>query len=171
MVAAADLSGLKTKNLRMRNKAAHLLKGIAIAVALCGCSDRHADFGNFTPVPAEGWAYGDTIAIDAIHLDSVMAPRSLKLGVSHSSDYPYRNVVLEVTYPDGNRMRRDTIDMELADIYGAWLGSGIGPSYQQSVTVNPKAMIADSARITVRHVMRLDTLRGIEHIGIIIDKP
>lgn len=144
---------------------------MALSGAVAACSDRHDDFGIFTNLPAEGLAYGDTLTITVSGLDSAVVARRLRLGVRHSSDYEYRNAILEITYPDGNHLRRDTIDIELADVYGSWLGNGIGPSHQQAVTVNDGARITDSARITVRHVMRVDTLRGIEQIGIIVDKP
>lgn len=143
----------------------------AVLTTVTACTDRHDDFGQFAEVDPAGLAYGDTLAIEVSGLDTLPAQRRIRLGVRHSNDYEYRNVVLEITYRDGNKWRRDTVNMELADIYGAWLGTGIGPSYQQAVTVWENAAIPDSARITVRHVMRVDTLRGVNQIGIIIDKP
>jgi len=153
------------------NKLNALLVLTLLSLLTIACSDRHDDFGHFARIGSDGWAYGDTVAIDVTGLDSVPRPRRLQLGVRHSNDYEYRNVILEITYPDGNKLHRDTIDMELADIYGSWLGSGIGPTYQHATTVCPTAISADSFRITVRHVMRVDTLRGIEQVGIIVDNP
>lgn len=148
-----------------------ILFGSIAAAAIGGCSDRHDNFGQFTTLPDKGWTYNDTVAIIAAGLDSTDTPRRFKIGVRHDNDYDYRNLILEVTYRDGRKLWRDTIDMELSDIYGAWLGSGIGPTYQAETTVSPSAHISDSATITIRHVMRLDTLRGIRQIGVIIDKP
>lgn len=144
----------------------------AMAAASSSCSDKHGSIGRFADIPNGGWAYGDTIAFTASGLDSTATDgRRVKIGVRHDNDYAFRNLIVEVTYTDGNRLRRDTIDMQLADIYGAWLGNGLGPSYQTEAVVVPSAAIADSSTLTLRHVMRVDTLRGIEQIGIIIEKP
>lgn len=61
----------------------------------------------------------------------------------------------------------DTVSVELADIYGTWLGSGLGTSFQRRVTLNPAFTVADSARVRVRHVMRVDPVPELEQIGII----
>lgn len=151
-----------------------LVKSIYFAIAaftVWSCSDRHENFGQFLPMPVKGWAYGDTIRFIASKLDSTSTSRKLRIAVRHSADYPYRNLVLEVTYSNGNGMSRDTVNMELADAYGSWRGNGLGPIRQMEFPVTLEAAIPDSAQITVRHVMRVDTLRGISEIGILIDNP
>lgn len=142
-----------------------------LAAMAAACSDRHADFGLFTPVNQNGWAYGDTLTIVPTGLVKDPATRRMNIGVVHSPDYPYRNLVLEITYPDGKQLRRDTVNIELADVYGSWKGSGMGPSYQDEAAVTAGAYIPDSCRITVRHIMRVDTLRGVTSVGILIDEP
>lgn len=142
-------------------------------LALSACSDKHSSIGHFIPLDPEGWAYGDTVSFKVEGLDSLppQQTRRLKIGVKHDNDYAYRNLILEVTYSDGHRTHRDTVDMPLADKYGAWHGSGIGPFYQAETVVSQNAPIPDSSTVTVRHIMRLDTVAGIQQIGIIIDKP
>lgn len=155
------------------NRAAVLIATILVALTALvdtSCSDRHDDYGDFTPVPAEGWSYGDTVSFLAAGLDSVPAPRKLKVGVIHNNDYRYSNLYLEVTCRKDRRYWRDTVELKLADVYGAWLGRGIGPSYQVEATISPAIVIADSTRVSVRHIMRLDTVKGIERVGVIIDR-
>ena len=95
-----------------------------------------------------------------------VALRSLGIALRHDNDYPYRNLWLEVTYGTPPAMHRDTVSIELADIYGRWHGNGLGPSYQMAATVDPAVTLSDSSRISIRHIMRVDTLRGIRQIGI-----
>lgn len=149
----------------IRNSA---LAAMMVAGAV-SCSNKHDSFGNFQPLAEKGWAYGDTVSFITADLDSTHTPRKLTIGVCHDNDYEFRNIIMEVTYEDASsRIHRDTVNMELADIYGAWLGNGLGPVYQAEATVNPATDIADSSSVTVRHVMRLDTLRGVRSIGIIV---
>lgn len=143
----------------------------AIAIAVSACSERHGNFGLFHPVPQQGWAYGDTLMFDVNNLDNAAAGRKISIAVRHNADYPYRNLALEVTYRNGQRVVLDTVNMELADIYGSWKGNGLGPQRQMEATVAPVAALPDSSRISVRHVMRVDTLRGISEIGILIENP
>lgn len=138
------------------------------AATMSGCSDKHPDFSEFKELPSAGWAYGDTVSITAAGLDSTEV-RSLYASVRHSGDYLYRNLWLEVSYTGADkRLRIDTVELELADIYGRWLGNGFGPSYQMEVPVSPAAPIADSTRVKVRHIMRVDTLHGVQQVGILI---
>lgn len=148
-----------------------IVAAAVLVTALAACSDRHTDFGQFSPVAAEGWAYGDTLSIEPSNLAKGPGGRSMRVGVVYRPDYPYRNLVLEVTYPDGKQLRRDTVNIELADVYGSWTGSGMGTSYQTEALIAPHAAIPDSCRITVRHVMRVDTLRGVASVGILIGEP
>lgn len=145
----------------------HLIWVAVTAYALLtGCSDHHKAAGEFYALPAERLAYTDSIGFTLFSLDSTAA-RRLYVAVSHSDDYPYSNLWLEVTYRDSAECVRDTVGLTLADRYGKWQGHGIGTSYQVEAQacdgVNPK----DGSHVTIRHVMRADTLKGITRIGVI----
>lgn len=136
--------------------------------AACGHKER--DYSSWAEIPEAGWAYGDTLTL--IPADSTLADndslvtRRLTLGVVHSSSYPYSNLWLEVTYHSPGHMHRDTVNMTMADIYGRWLGSGFGTSYQREITISPRAEIDLTRPVEIRHIMRLDTLPAIERVGI-----
>lgn len=140
-----------------------------VSILLCvgACAPRHNDYSRFESLPEAGWAYGDSIAFSPVGLDSV-AQRSLSVALRHDNDYPYRNLWLEVTYGTPPAMQRDTVSIELADAYGRWHGNGLGPSYQMATDIAPAITLSDSSRISIRHIMRIDTLRGIRQIGIAI---
>lgn len=133
---------------------------------MAGCSGRHSSFSSFTDTDIHGWAYGDTLTFFPTGLDSADT-RTLDAAIRHSGDYMYRNLWLEMSYRGSDSiLRRDTVELELADVYGRWLGSGFGPSYQMQVQVGLAANLADSTPIHIRHIMRVDTLRGIQQVGI-----
>lgn len=141
----------------------------ALLTGAAACSDKHERFGSFSRLSEKGWAYGDTVRITASRLASTQEGRELRLGVRHRTDYPYRNLALEVTYTADGKVRRDTVIMELADRYGSWKGNGMGPLRQFEAPVFRKVSMPDSSDITIRHVMKTDTLRGISEIGVLID--
>lgn len=147
-----------------------LLTIILTILCLGACAPKHNDYSRFENIDSRGWAYGDTITISPLGLDSV-AQRQLALAIRHNNRYEFRNLWLEVTYGNGSHMLRDTFNLDLADIYGRWHGKGLGPSYQYEITIAPRTNLSDSSRVYIRHVMRVDTLRGIEQIGITVTEP
>ncbi len=131
----------------------------------CSCSPSASDYSSFTDLPARGWNYGDTVCFQ-IAADSIR-PRSISVAIRHNDDYEYRNLWLEVSYTDADSsLRRDTVSMELADVYGHWLGQGLGTSYQIQKKVSDSVKLLPGAAVMVRHVMRTDTLRGLRQIGV-----
>ena len=130
--------------------------------------DRYADdFSDFRSIPPEGWGYYNRLIFDIVPEDSIVTG-TLDLVVRHDNDYPFSNLYVEVsTVTPGAPVRRDTVSVELADTYGNWLGSGLGTSFQKSVRLADRFTVTDSARVSVRHVMRVDPVLHIEQIGLI----
>lgn len=151
----------------------HIIIAIAAlgaAVVSCGHGDR--DYSRWVHLSEKGWAYGDTVRLVPVDTglpdnDSTVI-RPLYLGIAHSNDYPYSNLWIEVTYHGVNAGYRDTVNITLSDVYGRWLGSGFGASYQHEVMLSPHADIDLNREVEVRHIMRVDTLRGIDMIGIAV---
>lgn len=143
--------------------------GVVLAMSFIACGGR--DYSNWTNLPAEGWVYGDTVLLNPLDPslpdnDSLVGG-TLKVALRHGNSYRYSNIWLEMTYHTADhRMIRDSINLRLADVYGRWLGSGFGASYQQEVLVSPMTVIDLTQPVALRHIMRVDTLCGVEQIGI-----
>ncbi len=114
-------------------------------------------YSGFEEVPADGWAYGDTIVFAA---DSCVAPGML-IALRHNDSYPYRNIWLEMS----DSLHRDTVNIELCDIYGRWHGKGIGSSYQISAPA-PFTPVPGKT-VSIRPILRVATLLGIEQLELI----
>ncbi len=136
-----------------------------ILLCLGACSPGHNDFNSYQTLPTDGWAYGDTVSMLPDTVDST-ATGSLQIAIRHDNSYLYRNLWLEVSYVDNGRLCRDTINMELADVYGRWLGKGFGASYQFIATIPHQVTLTKNAEVGVCHIMRVDTLEGIEQVGV-----
>lgn len=143
-----------------------LLSAVVIA-----CSGVTGDSSEFRQLPEEGWKYGDTLRFTDSSNDSLATNRRIKLAIRHDNEYPYSNLWLEASYVDAEgRQHRDTVEMQLADVYGHWLGMGIGSSYQQEATVNPSVNLPPKSDVNIRHIMRVDTLCGLQQVGVTIVK-
>ncbi len=143
---------------------------LAITLLLAACSPDHSEYSRFENVGEGGWMYRDTLtfAVDSLLRDPVLYG-GMKIAVRHENDYPYANLWMEVSYVDGaGSQRRDTVNMNLADIYGRWLGKGFGSGYQMEARLPQPAGVDMRRPVTVRHIMRLDTVRGINCVGITV---
>lgn len=123
-------------------------------------------YSDFATLPGYGWRYDDTVTFV-----TPSARGEMRVAIRHSTRYPYRNVWLEVTRlaPDsGATPVRDTIELELADPFGLWKGTGVGPTRQMEAVVEPQVKVDSGTVVALRHIMRLDTLPSIEQTGIFI---
>ena len=147
---------------RAKKSCADILVVTAAAVTFISCAGGDS-VSSFTHIPEAGWAYGDTVTFEidsAIHVD-----QPLSIALRHNDSYPYRNIYIEVAVESIDGTRRDTVGIDLCDIFGHWYGHGIGSSMQierpAGITIGKTAR-----KVNLRHVMRVDTLKGIEIIGI-----
>lgn len=136
--------------------------------ALAACSSREGSM--FHNVGPKGWAYADTCEYRILeHAADTVQPTvaDVAIAIRHTNTYEYANIWLELTYSTGGKLRVDTFNIKLADDFGHWLGKGVGVGYQLVNTVLHNMPLDTVAPLTMRHIMRADTLEGIEQVGII----
>lgn len=141
---------------------------------LASCTGLNNNYSAFSDVDSDGWKYGQTYLYRPSVTDSI-ADGTLRVAVVHNNDYPYRNLWLEVTYqveaPDSTiTFHADTVNMQLADAYGNWLGTGQGNTYQKADTVRTDFHLVSGSPVRLRHIMRTENLEGLSKVGIIFEK-
>lgn len=144
-----------------------LALSVALSAAAASCSRPGNAGSGYEILPAgEGWCYSDTLAFPIAHTDSMAAGR-VAVGVTHTGEYPFSDLWIEITSTDGEgAARRDTVRLLLADRNGRWTGNGIGTSFQVADTVDAPLVHRSGSPITVRHIMRDDTVPGIDRVGV-----
>jgi len=146
----------------------------AFLVASCffffSCSNSIA-FSEFMPVQDKVW---DKQAEFVFHfeMNDITIPYNISLQLRNSRLYPYQNlyVIFEEQNPLGISMK-DTIECILADSTGKWTGNGI-TLFQKQFLLKENYHFPDTGTYTigVRHAMIDDHLKGIENVGILIEK-
>ena len=148
----------------MNRKAAIFV--LLVMTILSGCSLRHNEYSYYHSFDSDGWAYGDSLKFTPEIEDSV-STGTLAVCVRHTNAYPYSNLWLELQYcTDDSTTVRDTVQVKLADDFGRWHGKGSGVSLQLADTVRRGFTMLNRHPMQIRHIMRADTLREIEQIGI-----
>lgn len=137
----------------------------AMIILSCG---QQKECGTFHAVDASGWLYGDTLLYDLTPADSDSVwTGDIAVAIRHAASYPYSNLWIELSFPPSDSLTSDTLNIQLADAYGNWLGRGLGLSFQRVDTVLRNITLPVPTTIHLRHIMRSDRLTDIEQIGLI----
>lgn len=137
------------------------------AIILTACDRPQYRLSQWQTVDEKGWSYDDTLVYNRDSVDTLPVSR-IVIGVRHTAAYPYSNLWLEMQYRTaGDSLPvRDTVQIELADAFGHWYGTGTGASFQLTDTVTPSRLPLPASPVRLRHIMRLDTVPEIEQIGV-----
>lgn len=141
---------------------------IIILLCLGACAPGHNDYSQFIDISPDGWKYGDTLKFYPQTRDSITTGE-LTIALRHSNAYAYSNLWLEIRHFNGDSIRLDTVNIEMADIYGRWYGDGIGSSFQYALPVSKKITLYRGKPIMINHIMRVDPLKDIEQVGFLFD--
>lgn len=101
-------------------------------------------------------------------------PHNIYINVRNTGKYPYSNLYLFVTIkgPNGN-FTVDTVNCQLTDKRGKWLGSGIGDLWDLKIPYIGNFKFAQQGKyiISYEQAMRVENgLEGISDIGLRIEK-
>lgn len=93
--------------------------------------------------------------------------------VRNNNQYPYRNIYLftKLKSPKGEVIA-DTLEYQLADRSGKWLGYGMGDVKQNTLVYKENISLQDTGiyQFQVIHAMRESNLKGIEDISLMVEK-
>lgn len=153
-----------------------LAAAVVMTAAVAACSvDGHRGNGDdnffsaFHAFPDTRWDYADTLhfTVDTLR-DSISRGGHFMVCVRHTHGYDYANLWLELSTPLTDSTRCiDTLNVRLADDYGRWLGKGMGSSLMVTDTLPRTYDLHRHSDITLRHIMRVDTVEAIEQVGIV----
>ena len=141
---------------------------LCIIIAVSACIRDGYQYTGYHNIEPRGWAYGSPLEFD---ISQAGAPvyGNIVISVTNDNSYPYRNLWLEVSYITPEGLHRDTVNVAMCDLYGNWYGNGLPGHYQLSDTITTTPVeFADSSTIKVRHIMRVDTIRGLSQVGLSI---
>ena len=144
---------------------------IIIATCLFFSCGKDAVFNKFQPIKDKVWDKQDEYFFN-FEIKETSAPYNISLLLRNNDIYPYQNiwVIIEESQPSGITIK-DTIEHTLADDFGKWTGNGI-TLFQSRIPVKNQYHFPDTGKYTIniRHGMRDDRLKGIEDIGLFVEK-
>ncbi len=144
---------------------------IVILLLFSSCDSRRV-FEKYQPIPHSGW-HKDSIQFFDVNINDTLQYNNILIDVRHDVNYAYSNLWLFVSMEDPqNKIIIDTLEIQLAKTDGKWLGSGVSATklLQAPFKQNIYFPQAGNYRFGIQQGMRHDILKGIESIGIRVEK-
>lgn len=168
MTNPSNLSGVK-KNPRQSRKL-KLLAAVCLGCLAFSC-EAPALYDQYQAIENTTWEK-DKEYYFTFQITDAAIPYDLTLEVRNNNMYPYQNLWLFCNEePPIGPLRRDTIECLLADAFGKWYGHGIS-LFQSSFPLRKNHYFPHEGQYTFsfRQGMRSDRLRGIQEIGLRVEK-
>jgi gliding motility-associated lipoprotein GldH len=138
---------------------------------LAGCGDPLA-YSSFKATAGGRWDREQVMEFEVTDLDTV-SDYTMYIMLRNDDTFPYSNLFLiaEMTGPQG-QSQRDTLEYEMADAEGRWLGSGYGSVVENKLGYKKDVVFPVKGVYTVRisQAMRKNgSVRGVESLPGILD--
>jgi gliding motility-associated lipoprotein GldH len=144
---------------------------ILISMLWGSCTD-HIIYHSYHHFPREGWGKNDTIALHLHISDSVSSNADITFLIRNQSNYLYQsfNAILQHNMPDSTQWRSFKLNFTLTDENGRWNGSGWAGLYQIPLSLGRVYVHPGTYTFKVVHGMPDEYLKGINDIGLLIEK-
>ena len=153
-----------------KHSLANFLTIITVACFLFSC-DKNTVYSEYQHIRNKTWNKQDEYFFSFIIKDNTVA-YNISLLLRNNDMYPYQNIWLfhDELQPSETSVK-DTVEFSLADDFGKWKGKGFS-LFQNQITIKNNYLFTDTGKYTIgiRHGMRNDELKGIEDIGLLIEK-
>lgn len=130
--------------------------------------DSNRYFEQNQEIKNEKWVYNEAKNFSFEMMDTTSL-FNFYINLRNTNDYPFANlyVFINSQFPDGE-IARDTIELQLAELNGKWLGSGNGRyKYNQFILRKGMRFVQTGTyHFSIEQGMRKDTLVGISDVGI-----
>jgi len=138
-----------------------------VLIFMVSC-DSNRYFEQNLELAKEQWIYNDAKNFSFEMMDTTSL-FNFYVNIRNTNDYPFANlyVFINSEFPNGETAR-DTIELQLAQVNGKWLGSGNGRyKYNQFILRKGMRFVQTGTyQFSIEQGMRKDTLIGISDIGI-----
>ncbi len=142
---------------------------VAFTVVFASCNTNTV-FTQSITLPTGGW-YKNNEVVFNVNIKDTLINYSFNLNIRNTNKYRFNNLYLFLTtkFPNGN-VSRDTIECILANKEGKWLGKGWGSVKENDILLKSdlRFPLAGNYKFLIQQAMRVDTLKGIENIGLSI---
>lgn len=141
------------------------------ALLLSSCLSK-SSYESYHTLESIGW-HKDSVLVFPVELNNTTSAFKLYLNIRNRGTYEFSNIWLfiNIQSPDG-QILKDTVEFTLADETGRWTGSGIGDLFDNRLLYKSNVYfpVSGEYKFSIQQGMRAKRLKGIQDVGILIDK-
>jgi gliding motility-associated lipoprotein GldH len=142
----------------------------ALLLMLASCR-KTTEYEEFVAIP-DSWNNRNLVHFN-VNITDTVTSQNVYISVRHSGKYEFSNLYLFVTAesPNGN-IKRDTVEMILADVHGKWQGKGAASVFTlyYPYKTNVRFPVAGIYTFTIEQAMWIRDLKNISNIGLMVEK-
>jgi gliding motility-associated lipoprotein GldH len=145
---------------------------VALSVTMLSSCDKGLFFSDTIHLKNNEWKTGDTLFYTFDSKDTLTS-YNFYFNIRNTTDYDLQNLYLFITaYYPGNTYSRDTAECLLAAPDGKWYGKGLGKHKDNRFLFRKGVRFRKPGKhiIAVNQAMRIENLKGISDVGIMIRK-
>jgi gliding motility-associated lipoprotein GldH len=166
------MPGEKTEDSMIKGINRLLFISILIFFLLLVSCNKKVVYTNSQPMPQELWKLMDVVSFKVPITDS-LSSNNVNITIRNGSSYPFRNIFLFVstTSPEGKKIT-DTLQYNLADEKGKWIGRGFGDIHELNLPYKSNVFfpLKGIYEFKIQHGMRIENLKGVYDIGLRIER-
>ncbi len=151
-----------------------MLRSILVILVLLFCLSctEHLAYTSFRTMDSGNWGKNKAVEFTFSNLDTTMV-YNMFITLRNDDQYPFSNLFLiaELNRPDGTS-ERDTLEYQMAEATGKWLGSGYGSVKENKFWYRENIVFTESGvyNVTLSHAMRKNgSVEGIEELPGVLD--
>jgi gliding motility-associated lipoprotein GldH len=145
---------------------------LLISLFLLSSCNSNVIFSDSKVMKEKTWDLTDIPSFKVKITDTVNSNNVL-FTIRTGSSYPFRNIYLFVTTtsPDGKSIT-DTLQYNIADEKGNWLGKGFGDIHELNLTYKSNVYfpVKGIYQFNIQHGMRMENLKGVYDFGLRVEK-
>jgi gliding motility-associated lipoprotein GldH len=144
---------------------------VGCLLLICSCGQKKI-YEKEYDIANQSWQYKDTLDF-SFDIKDTLQIYDIVLHVKHKTSYPFQNMYAKIStaFPNGKRIEQ-VLSIELAEPSGKWNGDANSEHSDFHLAIQPDAYfnLAGKHTITLAQFMRVDSLKGIEKIGLAIEE-
>ena len=140
-----------------------------ISLILVGCR-QDVVYSHFESIPTTGWD-ADSAKVFYPTLEDSLGDYEILIHIRHTDRYAYQNLWMFVDLnADSVLLRRDTIEVQMANARGEWVSKGITQHTLPIIYLDQVSLDSGSYTVHIQQGMREEKLRGISEVGLKVVK-
>jgi gliding motility-associated lipoprotein GldH len=145
---------------------------ILVSLLVVTSCNSNVIFSDSKVMNEKSWSLTD-IPSFKVQITDTINSNNVIFTIRTGSSYPFRNIYFFVTTtsPEGKSIT-DTLQYNLADDKGNWLGKGFGDIHELNLTYKSNVYfpVKGIYQFNIQHGMRIKNLKGVYDIGLRVEK-